>query len=87
MGGTKHLKQIEEWKTSTWSFSADFKDVLRQKHRLEIELQNEVSKRRKVEAQVSDLCKESADQRDAIAAISKAALGKTGRSLSSKTWN
>ena len=47
--------------------------MLRQKHHLEIE----VSKRRKVEAQVSDLRKESAVQRDAIAAISKAALGKT----------
>ena len=30
LGGTKRLKQLEEWKSSSWSFSIDIKEVNRQ---------------------------------------------------------
>lgn len=36
LGGTKRLKQLEEWKSSSWSFSIDIKEVNRQLVRKEL---------------------------------------------------
>ena len=88
LGGTRRKQQIEEWKASSWLFTIDCEEVrkhlLSQKRHLEDELKREVSKRQKVQSEVSQLRKVTKDQKKAIVTLRTG--GKKGRGASAKSW-
>ena len=88
LGGTRRKQQIEEWKASSWLFTIDCEEVrkhlLSQKRHLEDELKREVSKRQKVQSEVSQLRKVTKDQKKAIVTLGTG--GKKDRGASAKSW-
>jgi hypothetical protein len=94
LGGSKRQQRINEWKDTMWPFTIAVPGVgalLHQKRRLEEQVENETSKRQKLEAETSSLKKQvlslgkvSKKQAKTIVAL------KTGKSRihrSSKQWS
>ena len=59
LGSKKRPQQLEDWKDSTWNFSVDQvelnKQLISKKRKAEIQLDKEVTKRRKLESEVAVL--------------------------------
>ena len=85
VGGTKRKRIIEEWKTSTWHLTLDVKSILGQKRKLELSLENEQSKRQKLESKVHALRDLSNKQSKLISVLQNG--GRKCRSSCSKSWH
>ena len=94
LGGTKRLNLLEKWKSTSWSFSIDLKEINQQlasrKHELEEQLESEKCKRQKMEEslkqEVKSLRTTTKKQEKNILSLK---MGKTGngRGSSSKCWS
>ena len=87
IGGLKHLQVIDDWKNSFWPLTiVDMgKRLMFRKRSLEKSLENEVSKRLKLEADIQELRKKRKEQENVITTLQKE--NKKGRGSSSKIWN
>ena len=100
LGGTKHQQQLQKWqegKDSIWSFTVDHAEAVRQltkrNRQVEMQLENEVNKRRKIETEVKalklearSLHKVTRKQANMIVHL-KMGRSEGGRGSSSKTWS
>ena len=90
LGGKKRPEQLHKWKEgpeSVWSFTVNETEVSRQllkrKHQVQVQLQQQTIKRRKLEKEVNELKRTNKKQAKAIVRLK---TGKTRRRSSLKVW-
>ena len=90
LGGKKRPEQLHKWKEgpeSVWSFTVNETEVSRQllkrKHQVQVQLQQQTIKRRKLEKEVNELKRTNKKQAKAIVRLK---TGKTRRRSSFKVW-
>lgn len=83
MGGKKRSQQLASWKDSAWNFRVNAvavnQQLLRRKQALEEKLDNESSKRIKLEKEVKELKKKSTDQVKLLSKLRSGRVSDKGR--------
>lgn len=89
LGGKKRQQQLMKWQTSTWNLQVhqpSLNNLVKRKRKLESELSEESTKRRRLETEIKTFQKTAKDQSQTIARLAAGRLKKS-RGLSERLWS